>query len=61
MVTVACFSDFVAFLLCSGVSEYLYTCIYITRLLSRSPEWANITDKEREKLGLTFDDDGEFW
>ena len=27
----------------------------------RSPEWANITEKERERLGLTFDDDGEFW
>ncbi|XP_059080886.1 calpain-5-like isoform X2 [Tigriopus californicus] len=27
----------------------------------KSPEWSNISEKEREKLGLTFDDDGEFW
>jgi len=26
-----------------------------------SPEWTNISDKEKEKLGLTFDDDGDFW
>merc|ERR1719414_210769 len=26
-----------------------------------SPEWANISEKQREKLGLTFNDDGEFW
>lgn len=33
----------------------------LTRMLSRSPEWNNISEKEREKLGLTFNDDGEFW
>lgn len=26
-----------------------------------SPEWDNISESEREKLGLTFDEDGEFW
>jgi len=26
-----------------------------------SPEWTNISDKEKEKLGLTFEEDGEFW
>ncbi|XP_065580677.1 calpain-5-like isoform X2 [Artemia franciscana] len=26
-----------------------------------SPEWSKITSSEREKLGLTFEDDGEFW
>ncbi|XP_065324886.1 calpain-5-like isoform X1 [Gordionus sp. m RMFG-2023] len=26
-----------------------------------SPEWEKITIVQREKLGLTFDDDGEFW
>ena len=30
-------------------------------MLSRSPEWAGISSKEKEKLGLTLKDDGEFW
>jgi hypothetical protein len=38
----------------SITQAYLYSCSSLTRLLSRSPEWANISDKEREKLGLTF-------
>ena len=40
---------------------YLYSSCSLTRLLSRSPEWTNISDKEKEKLGLTFEDDGDFW
>jgi hypothetical protein len=27
----------------------------------RSNEWSMLGDKERQQLGLTFDDDGEFW
>eukprot|EP00095_Tigriopus_kingsejongensis_P006591 maker-scaffold516_size150393-snap-gene-0.24 protein:Tk06591 transcript:maker-scaffold516_size150393-snap-gene-0.24-mRNA-1 annotation:"calpain t" len=27
----------------------------------KSPEWSSISEKEQEKLGLTFNDDGEFW
>ncbi|KAL7632549.1 UNVERIFIED_CONTAM: hypothetical protein RMT77_017116 [Armadillidium vulgare] len=27
----------------------------------RSSEWSKVTPAEREKLGLTFEDDGEFW
>ena len=30
-------------------------------LYFRSPEWNKVTQAEREKLGLTFEDDGEFW
>ena len=26
-----------------------------------SREWQSINDAERKRLGLTFDDDGEFW
>ncbi|XP_071534808.1 calpain-5-like isoform X5 [Panulirus ornatus] len=26
-----------------------------------SPEWSKVSASEREKLGLTFEDDGEFW
>ena len=44
-----------------SVSDFLYSCHYFTRLISRSPEWSSISDKDRDKLGLTFDDDGEFW
>ncbi len=46
----------------SGAARnFWYRCLVLNRLLSRSPEWTNITEKEREKLGLTFNDDGEFW
>ncbi|XP_042863853.1 calpain-B-like isoform X2 [Penaeus japonicus] len=27
----------------------------------KSPEWATISPDEKKRLGLTFDDDGEFW
>jgi calpain len=30
-------------------------------LFIRSPEWRFIPDGEKEEIGLTFDDDGEFW
>jgi calpain len=30
-------------------------------ILHRSPEWRFIPDEEKEEIGLTFDDDGEFW
>lgn len=26
-----------------------------------SPEWKKVPKNEREKMGLNFDDDGEFW
>ena len=26
-----------------------------------SDEWQKITKSDREKIGLTFDNDGEFW
>ena len=37
-----------------------YTVILICSFC-RSPEWKLISDAERKNLGLTFDDDGEFW
>ena len=33
----------------------------LPRMLSRSPEWNQIPNKEKDKLGLTVKDDGEFW
>lgn len=30
-------------------------------MLSRSPEWAGVSQKEKERLGLSLKDDGEFW
>lgn len=32
-----------------------------TNLFLRSQEWQFIPDEEKEEIGLTFDDDGEFW
>ena len=44
-----------------GGTGRLYSTSELTRLSSRSPEWKMITEKEREKLGLVTEDDGEFW
>lgn len=32
-----------------------------SQLSFRSPEWQKISKDEREKIGLTFEEDGEFW
>lgn len=45
----------------SGEGYYVYSAGELTRLHSRSPEWSRISSSERERLGLTFEEDGEFW
>jgi len=40
---------------------FAYSTEHLLRLNSRSPEWAKISKSEKDKLGLTFEDDGEFW
>ncbi|XP_069692223.1 calpain-5-like isoform X2 [Periplaneta americana] len=42
-------------------ADYAYSTSQLTRLLSRNPEWSKIKDTERERLGLTLDQEGEFW
>lgn len=42
-------------------SHYAYTQEQLLNMNSRSPEWMKIPKSEKEKLGLTFEDDGEFW
>ncbi|XP_042219812.1 calpain-5-like isoform X2 [Homarus americanus] len=42
-------------------SGFVYTTSQLTKMYSRSPEWSKVSASEREKLGLTFEDDGEFW
>ena len=42
-------------------NNFLYSTSSLSRMLSRSPEWAGVSQKEKEKLGLTLKDDGEFW
>ena len=39
---------------------YLLFCLTSLSHLSRSPEWEKIGQDQKEKIGLTFDDDGEF-
>lgn len=36
-------------------------CVYYAYLCTRSEEWEKIDKASRDKIGLTFDDDGEFW
>lgn len=45
----------------SSSSEFAYTVEQCLQFNSRSPEWTRISKSEKEKLGLTFEDDGEFW
>ena len=40
---------------------FVYSPEQLLRMNSRSPEWTKISNHEKEKLGLTFEDDGEFW
>ncbi|CAL8072205.1 unnamed protein product [Orchesella dallaii] len=42
-------------------NEFAYTQEQLLNMNSRSPEWVKIPKSEKEKLGLTFEDDGEFW
>ena len=39
----------------------LYSTSSLSRMLTRSTEWSRISNKEKEKLGLSLQDDGEFW
>ena len=41
--------------------QSLYGPKDLTHLVSRSLEWRSISSKEKEKLGLVTEDDGEFW
>lgn len=36
---------------------YISICVYFIR----SREWSLIPDSQKDSIGLTFDDDGEFW
>jgi calpain, invertebrate len=38
----------------------IYTAL-MNESKNRSPEWSYIPDGEKQVIGLTFDDDGEFW
>ncbi|XP_076054857.1 calpain-5-like isoform X2 [Oratosquilla oratoria] len=44
-----------------GGNGCVYSTSQLTKMYSRSPEWSKVSVAEREKLGLTFEDDGEFW
>ena len=45
----------------SRSNNFVYSTSSLSRMLSRSPEWAGVSQKEKDKLGLTLKDDGEFW
>nr|CAD7199159.1 unnamed protein product [Timema douglasi] len=33
----------------------------LNRVLSTNPDWTKMNDAQRERIGLTFDEEGEFW
>lgn len=37
------------------------TNIHVIILYFRSQEWNFIPEEQKQEMGLTFDDDGEFW
>lgn len=44
---------------CSGANTYTFMTMYVSRF--RCVEWKSIPEEEKDRLGLTFDKDGEFW
>ena len=44
-----------------AVSLVCLRSLSVLLIFLRSPEWRFIPDEEKEEIGLTFDDDGEFW
>ncbi|XP_059483452.1 calpain-5-like [Neocloeon triangulifer] len=48
----------------AGTSEkpdFVFTHKHLTQMLSKVPEWARLSEEERQKLGLAVDNDREFW
>lgn len=41
--------------------DYAYSTSQLTKLLSKNPAWAKIRESERGRIGLTIENDGEFW
>lgn len=41
--------------------DYAYSTSRLTKLLSKNPAWAKIKESERTRIGLTIENDGEFW
>jgi len=39
----------------------VYMCVITVYVYRSSEEWQKIVKSDREKIGLTFDNDGEFW
>ena len=46
-----------------GLKQVLCVCFVATffLIIIRSPEWNKLKTSDREKLGIVFEDDGEFW
>ncbi|CAB3359910.1 Hypothetical predicted protein [Cloeon dipterum] len=45
----------------SEQQDFVFTHKHLTQMLSKVPEWARLTDVDRQKLGLEVDNDREFW
>ena len=39
----------------------LLACLTFFSLLIRSDEWKLLSESEKKEIGLSYDDDGEFW
>jgi hypothetical protein len=40
---------------------FVFTHKHLSRMLSKVPEWSRLSDIEKQKMGLTIDDEREFW
>ncbi|XP_065347969.1 calpain-5-like [Cloeon dipterum] len=45
----------------SEQQDFVFTHKHLTQMLSKVPEWARLSDVDRQKLGLEVDNDREFW
>src|SRR6218665_2182235 len=43
-----------------NIIMYTIKCLIVI-LMPRSAEWMDLTEADKKSLGLTFEDDGEFW
>ncbi|XP_022098028.1 calpain-5-like [Acanthaster planci] len=49
------------FLMSASIKFVLYHHVMFGPWSDGSPEWNKVSDSQRKSLGITFDDDGEFW
>jgi hypothetical protein len=45
----------------SDSPDFVFSHKHLAQMLSKVPEWARLSDTDRQKMGLDVDNDHEFW